>query len=76
MSEANKNFTTLNKETFEGLIKWINEQLGLDENHSVVAIFEDDKHDEIIGWVVVEVGVEADYPMYDDLRKLFEAYGK
>lgn len=76
MIEANKNFTTLSKETFEGLIKWMNEQLGLDEKHTVIAIFEDDDHDEIIGWVVAEVGVEADYPMYEDLRQLFEAYGK
>lgn len=76
MSETNKNFTTLSKETFEGLIKWMNEQLGLDENHTVVAMFEDNEHDEIMGWVVVEKGVEGDYPMYEDIKDLFAAYGK
>lgn len=77
MSEANKNFTTLSKETFEGLIKWMNEQLGLDEKHTVVAIFEDNDHDEIIGWSVIEMGIEeGEYEVYEDVKELFAAYGK
>lgn len=76
MNDNNKKFTTLSKEEFEGLIKWMNEHLCLDENHTVIAVFEDNDHDEIIGWIVAEVGVEADYPVYDDLRDLFAAYGK
>lgn len=60
--------------TLEELIKWINGQINLDEKHTVVALFEDNQHDEIIGWTVVEIGVEGDYPIYEDLRELFADY--
>lgn len=66
---------TLNKEEFEQLIKNLNKRFQLDENHTVVAIFQDNDHDEIIGWCVVEKGVEADYPIYSTVE-LFEKYDK
>lgn len=76
MTESNKNLQELDKATFEGLLQWMNEQLGLDDNHNVIAVFEDNDHDEIIGWTVAENGVEGDYPVYEDIKELFEAYGK
>lgn len=66
---------TLNKEEFEQMIKNLNKRFQLDENHTVVAIFQDNNHDDIIGWTVVEKGVEADYPMYSTVE-LFEKYDK
>lgn len=57
----------------EYIIRQLNSRLCLDENHTVVAIFQDNEHDEIIGWTVVEIGVEADYPIYT-IEQLFEKY--
>lgn len=57
-------------------IKFLNKFLELDENHTVVAIFEDNDHDEIIGWSVIEKAVDGEYPIYEDLEKMFEVYGK
>ena len=67
---------TLIKDEFEQMIKNLNKRFQLDENHTVVAIFQDDDHDEIIGWSVVEKGVaEGEYEVYSTVE-LFEKYDK
>ena len=60
--------------TLEDLIHALEESLDIPKNHHIVAVFEDNDHNEIIGWLVVEEGVEADYPMYtsEELLKLFK----
>lgn len=56
----------MNKEikTLENLIDALESILDIPENHQLIPIFENNESDEIIGWVVAEEGVEADYPMY------------
>lgn len=56
----------MNKEikTLEDLVGALESILDIPENHHLIAVFENNESDEIIGWVVAEEGVEADYPMY------------
>jgi len=56
----------MNKEikTLEDLVNALESILDIPENHHLIAVFENNESDEIIGWVVAEEGVEADYPMY------------
>lgn len=56
----------MNKEikTLENLIDALESILDIPENHQLIPIFENNESNEIIGWVVAEIGVEADYPMY------------
>ena len=50
--------------TLPDLIAALESSLNIPENHHLIAVFENNESDEIIGWVVAEEGVEADYPMY------------
>ena len=52
----------------------LNCSFGLDENHTVIAVFEDNNSDTPIGWSVVEKGVEGDYPVLT-VDELLEKYG-
>lgn len=56
----------MNKEikTLPDLIESLELILDIPENHHLIAVFENDESDEIIGWIVAEIGVEADYPIY------------
>ena len=64
-------------EQLKEYIEFLNNFLELDENHTVIAIFEDNDHDEIIGWSVIESGIEeGEYEVYEDIKELFAAYGK
>ena len=57
----------------EALVKTFENALNIPENHHLVAVFENDDSDEIIGWSVVELGVESDYPIYT-LEELFTKF--
>lgn len=65
-----------NSEDFNIFINELNEVLGLDDKHTVIAIFPDNVHYNILGWSVVEYGKQDNYPIYLTLKELFEAYGK
>ena len=65
-----------NKEDFDIFISELNEVLELDDRHTVIAIFSDNVHYDVLGWSVVEYGVKDNYPVYLTLRELFEAYNK
>lgn len=57
----------------EELIKHLNNFLGLDESHTVIAVFENNDNPNIIGWSVIERGMEGDYPILT-LEQLIEQY--
>lgn len=61
--------------TLKDLIEALESLLELPENHHLVAVFENNDSDEIAGWVVVEDGVEGDYPMYTS-AELLEKFKK
>lgn len=67
--------TEISMDQLKNIVENMNKRFGLDENHTVVAIFENNENEEIKGWCVVEKGVEADYPMYSTVE-LFEKYDK
>ena len=71
MSENN---ITLNKEQFEQLVKDLNKALKLDDKHRLIAVFKDNESEEIEGWVICEIGVEADYPIIstDELMEIIK----
>jgi len=45
---------TLNREQFEDICRQLNKRLKLDDDHTVVGIFQDNDHDELQGWAIVE----------------------
>lgn len=59
--------------SLEELIWTFEHMLDIPENHHIIAVFENDESDEIIGWVVAENGVEKDYPLYT-LEELFNKF--
>ena len=59
--------------SLEALVKTFENALNIPENHHLVAVFENDDSDEIIGWSVVELGVEGNYPIYT-LEELFTKF--
>ena len=66
----------MNKEikTIGDLLDAMESVLALPENHHIIAVFENNESDEIKGWIVAEIGVEGDYPMYttEELIKKFK----
>ena len=61
--------------TLPDLIAALESILDIPENHHLIAIFENNESDEIIGWIVAENGVEGDYPMYTS-EELLEKFKK
>lgn len=61
--------------TLEELVKWLNNRFGFGDDRSVVAVFDNNDSDEIIGWLVADVGVEGYYPVMT-IEELFEKYDK
>lgn len=55
------------------LIKFLESKLNLPENHRLIAVFQDNDHDEIVGWVVAENGKEGDCPVLST-EELLEKY--
>ena len=45
---------TLSREGFENICRQLNQRLKLDDDHTIVGIFQDDNHDEVKGWAIVE----------------------
>ncbi len=45
---------TLSKSQFEDVCRRLNELLKLDDNHTVVGIFQDNDHDDLLGWAIIE----------------------
>ena len=60
--------------TVEDLCKALQEVLNIPKNHHLVAVFEDNDHDDIIGFACVEDGVECDYTVYT-LEQILDIYG-
>ena len=56
------------------LVQYLESVLNIPENHHIIAVFENNESDEILGYVCVEEGVEADYPIYS-FEQLVEEYG-
>ena len=69
--------STENKPTvaIKDLVIFLEDKLNLPENHHLIAVFRDNDSDDIIGWMVVEHGIEGDYPVYT-FTELLEKYGK
>ena len=65
----------MNKEikTLPDLINAVESVLDIPENHHLIAVFENDESEDIIGWVVAENDVEADYPVYTT-KELLEKF--
>lgn len=61
--------------TLKDLISALEECLDIPENHHIVAVFEDNESEEIKGWLVVENGVDGEYPMYSS-EELLKKYSK
>ena len=61
--------------TLPDLIAALESVLDLPENHRLIAVFENNESDEIIGWAVAKNGVEGDYPMYTS-EELLENFKK
>jgi hypothetical protein len=59
----------------KSFISGLEKRLNIPENHHLVAVFENNESDKIIGWIVAEIGVEADYPVYT-IEELFEKFKK
>lgn len=59
--------------TFKDLISALEETINIPNNHHLIAVFKDNDHNEIEGWIVVEDGIEADYPVYsnEDLLRIY-----
>jgi len=54
---------------------WVLEQrINIPEGHHLVAVFENNDSDEIIGWIVAKTGVSGNYPVYG-LDELIQMYG-
>lgn len=61
--------------TLPDLIAALESVLDLPENHHLIAVFDNNESDKIIDWIVVENGVEDDYPMYTS-EELLEKFKK
>lgn len=61
--------------TLKDLIEALEQTLDIPENHHLIAVFQDNEHDEIEGWLVVENDVEGDYPVYTT-EELIKKYKK
>ena len=59
----------------ESFILQLEKRLNIPERHHLVAVFENNESNTIKGWIVIEEGVEADYPVYT-IGELFEKFEK
>lgn len=59
----------------EFFIKFLEFTINIPDNHYLIAVFEDNDSNEIIGYVCAEEGVEDDYPVYS-FEELIEKYGE
>lgn len=56
------------------LVKMLEQYLNIPDNHHIVAVFENNDSDEVIGYVVAEKGKEGDYPILTS-KELIDIYG-
>lgn len=68
--EETKYFTTVQE-----LIVALESALNIPENHHLIAVFENNESDKIIGFICVENGHEGDYEMMTT-EELIEKYGR
>ena len=61
--------------TLPDLINALESVLAIPENHHLIAVFENDESEDIIGWVVMKNGVKKDYPVYTT-EELLEKFKK
>jgi hypothetical protein len=61
--------------TVQGLIITLESTLNIPENHRLIAVFENNESDKIIGFLCVENGREGDYEMMT-AEELIKKYGK
>lgn len=56
------------------LVKTLEKYLNIPENHHIVAVFENNDSDDVIGYVVAEKGKEGNYPILTS-KELIDLYG-
>lgn len=55
------------------LVKTLEQHLNIPRNHHIIAVFENNDSEDVIGYVVAENGKEGDYPILT-AKELIERY--
>lgn len=56
------------------LVKMLEQYLNIPDNHHIIAVFDNNDSDDVIGYVVAENGKEGDYPILTS-KELINIYG-
>ena len=56
------------------LIKMLEQHLNIPDNKHIIAVFDNNDSDDVIGYVVAEKGKEGDYPILTS-KELIDIYG-
>ncbi len=56
------------------LVKMLEQHLKIPENQHIIAVFENDDSENVIGYVVTEIGKEGEVPVLT-AKELIEKYG-
>lgn len=56
------------------LVKMLEQYLNIPDNHHIIAVFDNNDSDDVIGYVVAEKGKEGDYPILTS-KELIDIYG-
>ena len=56
------------------LIKMLEQHLNIPDNKHIIAVFDNNDSDDVIGYVVAEKGKEGDYPIQTS-KELIDIYG-
>ena len=56
------------------LVNTLERHLNIPDRHHIVAVFENDNSEDVIGYVVVENGKEGNYPILTE-KELIDTYG-
>lgn len=68
--------TEISLNQLDSIVEQMNKRFGLDGvTKSVMAVFEGESHDNLIGWSVIEYDKEGEYEIYT-IEELFEKYDK
>jgi len=56
------------------LVKMLEQYLNIPRNHHIIAVFDNNDSEDVIGYVVAEKGKEGDYPILTS-KELIDIYG-
>lgn len=56
------------------LVKMLEQYLNIPDNHHIIAVFDNNDSDDVIGYVVAEKGKEGNYPILTS-KELIDIYG-